>query len=240
MKLLKNAGTYEIVTPISELKKQLLRIEEAGRTCYQSFANEITARSATKFVKMLIARGHFSVLEHTSLTVRFKNVSRGFTHELVRHRLCAFSQESTRYVDYAKRGGEVDLDRFSVSVVAPPHRDENEKVELKDGRKISFKEMARETEEFYRALRKAGWLPEDARQILPNGLKAEIVVTANLREWMHILYMRTAKVAHWEIRAVMVELLRDLKQILPPVFELFAIAGKDQSGVSYAECKIPL
>lgn len=225
------------MTPRTELKEQLKRIEGAGRTCYQSFSGKITARSAQKFIEMLVFRGHLSVLEHSSLTVRFKNVSRGFTHELVRHRLCAFSQESTRYVDYAKRGGDVDLDRFSASVVAPPHRDENEKIKLADGRKLSFKEMAKDTEEFYRALRKAGWLPEDARQILPTGLKAEIVVTSNLREWMHIMYMRTAKVAHWEIRSVMINLLKEMQILLPPIFSVFKIAGKDINGIQYTECK---
>ena len=101
VKLLQNAGTFEILTPGADLRRQLLTIEQAGRTCYQSDRGRpVTVDSAAKFCRMLIARGHESVLEHSSKPVRFDNHSRGFTHELVRHRLAAFSQESTRYVDY--------------------------------------------------------------------------------------------------------------------------------------------
>ena len=105
MQILKDAGTYDILTPESELREQLLRIERAGRTCYQSEKSEITTATAEKFVRMILKRGHESVIEHSNMTVRFSNISRGFTHEMVRHRLCAFSQESTRYVDYAKTDG---------------------------------------------------------------------------------------------------------------------------------------
>lgn len=238
MKLLKNAGGFEILTPEKELKDQLKRIESAGRTCYQSFKGRITYNSAEKFISMITKRGHLSVIEHSSLTVRFKNVSRGFTHELVRHRLAAFSQESTRYVDYARRGENVDLDKFQVSIIAPPHQDEKSKVKLGDGREMSFEDMGEEVEEYYRALRKAGWVPQDARQILPIGLRSEIVVTANFREWLHIMYMRTSEFAHWEIRAVMVELLKELKGLLPPIFATFKIKGKLPDGVEYAESSI--
>jgi len=234
-KVIKSAGTFEILTPYKELREQLKRIEIAGRTCYQSLKGKVTNKSASNFISMLIKRGHLSVIEHSSLTVRFKNLSRGFTHELVRHRLCSFSQESTRYVDYAKGCDKPDLDRFQIVVIAPPHKDENEKIKLENGRELSFKDMINEVEMFYRGLRKAGWAPEDARQILPTGLKAEIVVTANFREWMHIMYLRTSKFAHWEIRSVMIDLLKRLKKILPPIFEPFHIVGKDINGIPYTE-----
>ena len=240
MRLLKNAAKHEILTPENELRDQLKRIEGAGRTCYQSCKGRITHGSAEKFIEMILKRGHLSVLEHSSLTVRFRNVSRGFTHELVRHRLAAYSQESTRYVDYAKRGDEVDLDKFRVSIVAPPHRDENEDIVLDDGREISFSKMGTEIERYYRGLRKAGWLPQDARQILPIGLRTEIVATANFREWLHIFALRTAPAAHWEIRAVMIELLKDLQKMLPPVFGIIRIKGKDRDGVPFAESKLVL
>ncbi len=238
MKLLNAPGEFELLTPVSELKAQLLNIEKAGRTCYQSFVGEINEESAKKFITMLIKRGHLSVIEHSFMSVRFKNISRGFTHELVRHRLAAFSQESTRYVDYAKRGAvQVDLDKFQVSIVSPFHKDAEEKVELDDGRKMSFKDMGEEVEKFYRALRKAGWLPEEARQILPIGLRTEIVITANFREWRHIFYMRTSKYAHWEIRSVMVKLLEYIKPILSPIFDDFEEAGTDNKGYKFYEPK---
>lgn len=185
MKVLKNAGSFELLTPEKELRKML------------------------------------NVIEHSFLTVKFLGVSRGFTHEMVRHRLASYSQESTRYVDYVRRGGGADLDRFQLCCIVPPHRDEEEKVPLKDGRNVSLVDMFTEIEMYYRALRKTGWRPQDARQVLPIGIRAEIVVSANLREWRHIFAMRTSKAAHWEIRSVMCDLLSELKRIIPPVFADF-------------------
>jgi len=233
MKILKEKATYKILTPIGELKNQLKRIEVAGRTCYQSEKQVVTEKSAEQFVRMLLKKGHESVIEHTYLTVKFINCSRGFTHEMVRHRLAAYSQESTRYVDYAKRGEGPDLNKFELKCVVPPHKDENQKVELEDGRKLSIKEMFQQEEMFYRGLRKSGWLPQDARQILPTGISAELVVSANWREWRHIFKMRTSRMAHWEIRLVMIKLLKELKQILPVMFEDFKMAGVDPDGLEY-------
>jgi len=136
MQILKNAGNFIVLTPTPELKAQLLRIEKAGKTCYQSEKKEITEETAKKFIRMLLKRGHESVIEHSNMTVQFNDLSRGFTHEQVRHRLTAISQESTRYVDYAKEGKGPDLERFQLKCIVPPHRDENEKVLLEDGRKI--------------------------------------------------------------------------------------------------------
>jgi len=233
MKILKNAGSFNILTPVKELEEQLLRIERAGRTCYQSEIKEINRETAEKFVKMLIKRGHESVLEHSYLTVQFNNLSRGFTHEQVRHRLTAVSQESTRYVDYAKEGEGIDLDRFELKCIVPPHLDERKKVDLGDGRKMSAEEMLQEYENFYRALRKSGWLPEEARQLLPIGVKSQIVISANFREWRHIFEMRTSRFAHWEIRKVMGDLLQELKGIIPGVFEDFTEMGEDQNGLRF-------
>lgn len=233
MKILKNQGGFMFLTPEEELKAQLLRIEEAGRTCYQSEKINITEDTANKFIKMLLKRGHESVIEHSSLVVRFTNLSRGFTHEQVRHRLTGISQESTRYVDYFKPGADVDLDKFELKCIVPPHKDEHQKVLLEDGREMSAVEMFCEYEKFYRGLRKAGWVPEDARQFLPIGLKSEIVISANFREWRHIFEMRTSKSAHWEIRGVMCKLLEKLKEIIPVVFIDFEVAGTDSNGLKY-------
>ncbi len=239
METLKNSGSFEILTPVNELQAQLLRIEKAGRTCYQSEVKEITEETATKFIRMLIKNGHESVLEHSNVTVQFNNVSRGFTHEMVRHRLASFSQESTRYVDYYKAGEGPDLERFQLKCIVPPHHDENERVLLEDGRELSISEMFTECEKFYRALRKHGWQPQDARQVLPIGTKSQIVVTANFREWRHIFHLRTQRAAHWEIRMVLGDLLEKFQELIPAVFDDFVEAGVDQNNLRYFE-KRPL
>ena len=129
--ILKNAGSHKILAILVGLKGEspLELIELCGRTSYQS-RDRITSSSAEKFVEMLRNRGHESVLEHSCMTVEFNNVSRGFTHELVRHRLASFTQESTRYVDES-----------NFYVVIPPDKDESEKIvelELPDGKKIKI------------------------------------------------------------------------------------------------------
>lgn len=232
MKIIKK-GSFIILTPEEELKSQFLRIEEAGRTCYRSEGKEITEDSANKFNKMLVKRGHLSVIEHTLMTVKFINVSRGFTHEMVRHRLCSYSQESTRYVDYAQGETKPDIEKFELKCIVPPHKNENEKVFVNGFGAMSLSDMLRATEFFYRALRKSNWPPEDARQILPNAINANIVVSANLREWQHIFKMRTQKAAHWEIRQVMGDLLEKVQQIIPVIFDGFVEAGVDKNGLRY-------
>ncbi len=237
MKTLKNQGAFEILTSPEELEQALLKIERAGRTCYQSGNKPITSESSKRFIERLLTSGHHSVLEHSSLTVLFTNVSRGFTHELVRHRLTSPSQESTRYVDYSKSGKNIDLDRFELKFVVPPHQDEKQKIQLANGSFISLEEMLQNIEEYYRGLRKAGFQPEDARQILPIATKSEIVITTNFREWRHIFSMRTSKAAHWEIRTVMCNLLQELQSLVPVVFDDFVPAGHDKKGIPFFSCK---
>ncbi len=197
-------------------------IELAGRTSYQS-RDKISDESATKFVEMLRKRGHESVIEHSCMTVEFNNVCRGFTHELVRHRLAAYTQESTRYVD------ESDF-----LVVIPPDKNPEEKLVLlnfPDGRnmKVSFQEWMDLNEQMYRGLRKADWVSQDARQVLPIGIKAQIVITANFREWRHIFRLRCSSAAHWEIRRVMVNLLKDIQKRVPIIFADFEISQDNEN-----------
>lgn len=242
MKIIQGEFQHEILTPIDYLQHQVRIIEKAGRTCYQSERGPITTESANAFLGRIIRRGHKSVVEHSTLTVKFLTSSRGLTHELVRHRLASFSQESTRYVDYARAGDqEVDLDRFEIKVIAPPHKNAKEVfyVDLpwlehrwRNGA-FSFEEMCTIIEAFYRSLRKAGWKPEDARQILPTGLKSEIVMTANLTEWRHVFAMRLAKPAHWEIRWHLHFLMEHLREVIPGVFADFELLGKDKNGCPY-------
>jgi thymidylate synthase (FAD) len=247
LELLINAGDFELLTPPDELRAQMRRMERAGRTCYQSEIGEITDVTAENFVRKILHQFHHeSVIEHSSLTVKFTGVCRGFTHELVRHRLASFSQESTRYVDYAKsetKGAAdiVDLDRFELRCVAPPHRDVDEKFQVHDnftGHVMkSYRDMLEEMEANYKALRKAGWVPQDARQILPIATESDIVVTANWREWRHILTMRTGKPAHWEIRRVMCNLLQVLQETIPVIFEDFVEAGTSDGVLYYSRFK---
>lgn len=223
--------TYEILTPPEVLKTALLHIERAGRTCYRSEKQEITPETAGKFTGMIMGRHHDSVTEHSVLTVKFSNISRGFTHEQVRHRLAAYSQQSTRYVDFAK--GEVNVDEAVLGIVTPPHKDPGEVIILDNGMWLTVAEIAQLQADIYAGLRKAGWVPQDARQFLPIGVETEIVVTANFREWRHIFAMRTDKSAHWEIRRTMCALLAELQQIVPVVFDDFIFGGLDKNGIAF-------
>lgn len=215
--VLKNKGTHRIIEIMAGAGGESIKlIEECGRTSYQS-RDRITKDSAKKFVKMLRDRGHESVIEHSAMIVEFNNVSRGFTHELVRHRLASFTQESTRYVDES-----------NFKVVIPPDKDPNEKLvslKLPNGWDwgFSFQDWMNLNEQMYRKLRKEGWPTEDARQVLPIGIKAQIVMTANFREWRHVFELRCSSKAHWEIRRVMVNLLKEVQKRVPVVFDDFKI-----------------
>jgi thymidylate synthase (FAD) len=184
-------------------------IEIAGRTCYKS-ESEITPESARKFVRMLLKRGHESVIEHASASVRFIT-NRGVTHELVRHRLCAFSQESTRYVDYQEEMEFI----LPVWFPPPPWGPDEPAAEQWP----TFTTSLIQAENKYRELRMLGWRAEQAREVLPNALKTEIVVTANLREWRHIFRLRTSKAAHPQMRALMLSCLRGFKKEFPVLFD---------------------
>jgi thymidylate synthase (FAD) len=196
--------SWEIMSPNPFDRESILRlIEIAGRTCYKS-EDKITDESASKFVKMIRNRNHESVLEHVSITVKFV-FDRGVSHELVRHRLCAFSQESTRYCNYGKSG--------EIKVIDPSfwsHSSKQWKI---------WKDAMEYAEQAYLALLENGAKPQEARSVLPNSLKTEIVTTANLREWRHIFRMRTSEAAHPQIKEVMSPLQAHLQGILPEVFE---------------------
>jgi thymidylate synthase (FAD) len=197
-----------IVNPSAEIlhpfdaRAMITRLEEAGRTCYKS-EERITPTSASKFVKMLVQRGHHSVLEHETIQARIV-CDRGVSHELVRHRTgVAFSQESTRYCNYAKR---------ELAFIRPPFWLVGSK---EDGIWRRSCEQAATT---YLALLAEGAKPEEARSVLPNSLKTEVVMTANLRAWKHILDLRTSDKAHPQMREVMMPILRRFRRVLPEVF----------------------
>jgi thymidylate synthase (FAD) len=177
-------------------------IETAGRTCYKS-EDKITKESAERFVRMIIKRGHESVIEHISASVRFIT-NRGVTHELVRHRLCAFSQESTRYVRY---DGQMEF-------IRPVWWDE-----WPDHLQNVWIAQMESAEASYQKLLKEGTKPQLAREILPNSLKTEIVTTANLREWRHIFRVRTSNASHPQIRELMRSCLAGFKESIPVLFD---------------------
>lgn len=198
-------ASYSIETPIDGAEI-LKRIEQAGRTCYKS-EDRITAESAEAFVRKLILRGHESVLEHESVTVRFV-CDRGISHEIVRHRIASFSQESTRYCNYSN-------DRFGseLTFIKPCFLEEGTVAYKQWILAVSF--AGKE----YFALLDCGCTPQEARSVLPNSLKTEVVMTTNLREWRHFLKLRTAKTAHPQMRELTVPLLYELQRRIPVVFD---------------------
>ena len=181
-------------------------IELVGRTCYKS-EKKITPHSARKFIASLISSGHHSVIEHVSISVRFI-CDRGVSHELVRHRLASYSQESTRYANYSKNrfGGEI-------TVIKPPFWAEHSS---QYAEWLNAMELA---EKAYMKLLKIGASPEQARSVLPNSLKTEVVMSCNIREWRHVLNLRCSKAAHPQIRQIMLPLLKEFYEKLPDFFE---------------------
>lgn len=208
MKIVK-AG-YEILTPIDG-KSILKHIERCGRVCYKSEDN-IVDGSAEKFVRMLVKRGHESVLEHFSISVLF-TVDRGVSHELVRHRLASYSQESTRYCNYGK---SKEVTFVEPSFFSSPYKYQNKEAY---SRYVVWQSVCEDSENYYLELLERGATPQEARAVLPNSLKTEIVMTANLREWRTVFKQRCAKDAHPQMREVMIPLLNELAERIPVVFD---------------------
>lgn len=179
-------------------------IEEAGRTCYLSFEN-IEAHSHAEFIRRLIKLGHESPLEHAYASFRIQNGSRAMTHQLVRHRLMAVSQQSQRYVSE---------EHFSYVI---PETMPAEYVE-------EYRRDMKVIQEMYHKWRQRGLKKEDARFVLPNACTSEIMVSANFREWRHILQVRTSKKAQWEIRKACRQILEILKGLAPDCFDDIATA----------------
>ena len=193
----------ELINPIS-YQDLLSTVEIAGRTCYKS-EDKITDGSAEKFVRNILKRGHEAVIEHASLTVRF-TCDRGVSHEIVRHRLAAYCQESTRYCNYSKEGfgGEI-------TVIKPMSFD------CSDSPYRIWKRSCENAETAYFDLLNEGCTPQEARSVLPNSLKTEVVMTADMREWRHFIRLRCAPAAHPDMRVV-AGLLYDLLKSNYPVF----------------------
>ena len=207
---------YEILTPIDGLK-EIQAIELAGRTCYKS-EDKITpdGESAKKFVKMLIERGHEAMLEHSFLSVKF-TCDRGVTHELVRHRLCSFAQESTRYCNYASDKFGRDVQFIIPYFFADGLMSEHGNTFLK--RYDIWKSACENAEKAYFELLNEGATPQEARTVLPNSTAAEIVMSGNYRQWRHVLRLRTAKDAHPQMREIMCPFGEELKRRITVIFD---------------------
>ena len=240
---------YEILTPISSGgKDELQRIEKIARVCYKS-EDRITedGESAKKMLKMLIERGHEAMIEHSSLSVKL-TVDRGVSHELVRHRIASFAQESTRYCNYSK-------DKFdnNVTFISPAGGfifEKLEKFPLNGEYAVTAGEIsagidpaifmaiwqnAMENAEcgYLKAIEN-GATPQIARSMLPNSVKTEITITANYREWRNIFKLRTAKSAHPQMRQVMIPLCLELQKLLPVIFDNINIPTENRNGTIWS------
>ena len=212
---------FNILTPISEGGiEELKHIEKIGRVCYKS-EGKITedGESAKKFVKMLIDRGHEAMIEHSSLSVKFV-VDRGVSHELVRHRIASFAQESTRYVNYSleKFGNEINVIdiRDGINLDNKMKNMDSDTISAIMGEWCLAMEDA---EKHYMKMIELGATPQIARSVLPNSTKTEITISANYREWRNFFKLRVPNTAHPQMREVTIPLLKELKRRLPIIFD---------------------
>ena len=188
--------------------QMLANIAAAGRVCYQSESKSDDAA----FVRKRIRQGHESILEHEKISVRII-CDRGVSHELVRHRIASYSQESTRYCNYSKGKFGSEL-----TFIRPYWDDRSISAEMIRLR-ACWQEACLNAEWSYKKMIDAGCTPEAARAVLPNCLKTEIVMTANLREWRHFFKLRCAPAAHPDMRIIANMLLTAFKDVVPVVFD---------------------
>ena len=204
--------SIEILTDTS-YETMLRKIERIGRVCYKS-EDKIAEDSAEKFIRAIIKRGHESVIEHENISVKVI-CDRGVTHEIVRHRIASYSQESTRYCNYT-------ADKFSsqiscIDIATGFHYDLNDPA---DRKKWEIWNSAMESaEKHYFALIEAGAKPEEARSVLPNSLKTEIVITMDLREWRHFIRLRGSRAAHPQIVEITAQIRDEFMKRYPVFFE---------------------
>lgn len=184
----------------------LKKIELAGRVCYKS-EDKITKGSTAKFINTIIKNGHESVLEHASITVKFI-VDRGVSHEIVRHRIASYSQESTRYCNYSN-------DKFGneITVIEPCYYPPGT-----TGYEIWYS-ACKTAEQYYSTMLEGKATPQEARAVLPNSLKTELVMTANIREWRHFLKLRTSSASHPQMVEIANMLLDKFKRSIPILFD---------------------
>lgn len=196
---------FEILTPLDG-RAILQHIEACGRVCYKS-ENKITENSAAAFVVGIIKRGHEAVLEHFNITGKFI-CDRGVSHEIVRHRVASYCQESTRYCNYSKDGFNSEI-----TVIMPCYLTQG------TGGWNIWVQACASAERAYFDLLEFGCSPQEARAVLPTSLKTEVVMTANLREWRHFFKLRTAQAAHPQMREVACMALQQMQATVPVIFD---------------------
>lgn len=196
--------SVEIITPVDG--EEILRhIERVGRVCYKS-EDKITNKSARKFIEGIIKRGHESIIEHYNITVKFIT-DRGVSHEIVRHRIASYAQESSRYCNYSKEKFDKEI-----TVIKP--------VDLEyDDTYLVWYDNCQYAENAYFSILEKGYKPQVARSVLPTCVKTEIMVTMNLREWRHFIKLRSSKAAHPDIRILAIDLLNQFKNSIPVLFD---------------------
>lgn len=238
MKVMKPAIELLLLT---DGETMLKHIERCARKCYQS-EHLITGESHEDFIRRMIDRGHESTIEHCSITADVI-CDRGVTHEIVRHRLCAFSQESTRYVNYSKDkfGNEItvidpfffdpteELKKVHIPTIVAEYTEENpDKPDLSNVNMPTYLMNAFDvwfltcawTQWGYNTLTQVfGAKAQEARSVLPNSTKTAIAITANIREWRHIFKLRCATPAHPQMRQIMLPLLDKMHEEVPVVFD---------------------
>lgn len=212
----------------------LTRVEYAARVSHRS--EDETSANTERFIRaVVLAHGDWSVTEHVSASVEFL-VDRGITHEIVRHRIAAYTQESTRFVNYAKKmppsfiypKPDVECARCAAGN-APSIDDRNIVCHITTGQTSLYNRdcvydqdwllAIDECEGRYRRLLEKGWRPQEARSVFPNALSSKIIVTYNLRSWRHFFLMRTSKEAHPQMRQVTIPLLADFQRLVPVLYE---------------------
>ena len=226
MKLIR--PSYEIITPINEdeqVRKIIKTIEKVARTCYKS-EDKITEDSAEKMIKMLISRDHEAMIEFGDIIVKFV-CDRGVSHEIVRHRLASYAQESTRYCNYSK-------DKFDgqITYIIPPWvtdvpEHSLNRIQLEaDHNNLMISDTTYfwlstlyTCETYYNELINLGWQPQQARAVLPNSLKTEINVKYNIREWRYFFKQRCSTAAHPQMRELTIPLLNEFKSKIPILFD---------------------
>ena len=190
---------YAKIMEPERLATALTRIEYAARVSHRS--EDETSQNTERFIRaVVLAHGDWSVTEHVSCSVEFL-VDRGITHEIVRHRIAAYTQESTRFVNYAKK--------MPPSFIYPKEGEPDKE----------WVKAIEQCEASYRALLEKGWRPQEARSVFPNALSSKIIATYNLRTWRQFFLMRTSKEAHPQMREVTIPLLAEFKQLVPVLYE---------------------
>lgn len=204
MKIIK--PSFEIQTPQYTGVGALRFIERVARTCYKS-EDIIRGDSAERIVKKLISSGHEAMLEHITVSARII-CDRGVSHELVRHRIASFAQESTRYCNYSR-----EKFGYELTFIKPCFwHDDSIEYSL-------WRDTCQMLEDTYMEMIKKGVNPQAARSILPNSIKTEIVITTNIREWRHLFKLRTSRHAHPQVREVMIPMLAEFKRLFPVMFQ---------------------